>query len=610
MGGEIDVTRFPRQKAPMMVSSSPYRTFSSPQQQDKTKTKTKTKTGWRVGAAAVGGFALWSVAIAGGLKPRTVPSVDEPGDAIATRLAAHSMNASAVVVSEWSAGDLEPAVRVDEHFVHAPCFGEQTYAYWRYALNGPKATTGRRRVLATSHFYGSREKLIWALETRRIKPRSLVFVDVRYTGLDYEWDYEALSSDLGLDSASLVDVGHRRRQPGLDEEVLDPTCVYDYTPDLVLRSRLLRRVLSYPEPLVVVVSGDVACRLALPQTHHRILVSDDAGGAQCEKIGALWWPQGLEGLVDYAMGNESEADALAVANARWLPPDRRPFLFNDAFSVNVRKPSRLSLVTYVHQGGGAGDIKALAAEARRGARFEATVDPQAAPFGTVAVDVPPPFPPPDPEDYAGSAWRANVAGSMFAICAAGDVYSTGRVVAAMALGAVPVIDATYNTDAGASAKGCEDPARFWRDGTADFPHKAPFVFVDKWDDLPVELEKAGAVDLSRFRRRLEAMADYRTRLEAYLRDLAILPWTKPNTTCVETPFSSDDRRSVLESVARYYEPRGPNPTAWFDDHRDSPRTPGATCSSGISTEMTDVDIGALCFDPACAPPLVKSFECH
>ncbi|KAH8050262.1 hypothetical protein JL722_11467 [Aureococcus anophagefferens] len=67
---------------------------------------------------------------------------------------------------------------------------------------------------------------------------------------------------------------------------MDPTCVYDHTPDLVKRSRLLRALLAYDEPLTIIVAGDVACRLKLPATHHAYVLSGDAGAASCAANGA------------------------------------------------------------------------------------------------------------------------------------------------------------------------------------------------------------------------------------------------------------------------------------------------------------------------------------
>ncbi|KAK7239778.1 hypothetical protein SO694_00029116 [Aureococcus anophagefferens] len=130
---------------------------------------------------------------------------------------------------------------------------------------------------------------------------------------------------------------------------MDPTCVYDHTPDLVKRSRLLRALLAYDdEPLTIVAAGDAACRLKLPATHHAYVLSGDAGAASCAANGAA------------------------------------------------------------------------------------------------------------------------------------------------CVGAIPVVDATYATDGGESAKGCDDPARFWRDGGGGFDRGAPFVFVKDWDNLAEAAPRASA----------------------------------------------------------------------------------------------------------------------
>ena len=61
------------------------------------------------------------------------------------------------------------------------------------------------------------------------------------------------------------------------------------------------------------------------------------------------------------------------------------------------------------------------------------------------------------------------------------------MLGALRVGAIPVVDATYATDGGESAKGCDDPARFWRDG-----EKAPAVFHERGVNyLHVKVRAAG-----------------------------------------------------------------------------------------------------------------------
>lgn len=566
------------------------------------------------------GLVLWSAAIAGGfttngpsggsLENLGAKPLDQTAAWLNSNSGRDAISYINVSVTQWSAGDAEPEVRLEEHMIIAPCFSQQTYAYWRYGLNGPQAARGRRRLTVTSYAYHSKRELIAALWAKRVAAGALVFADVRYTALDYEWDYDLLTRPpYNLSRSSLVEVGDRQRLPGLDERYMDPTCVYDYTPDLLLRSRLLRTLLSYESPLTLVVSGDVACRLRLPQTHHKVIISNDAAGAQCETLDAStrveWWPQGLEGLASYGpAGKQAEQDALAITDADWIEPADRPFVLNDAISVNWRKPSRLALVAALQAG--AGDaLENLAAASGRGLRLEAKV----VNGPVIALDVPAKTPLPDPAAYNGNSWRAAVAGSLFAICPAGDVYSTGRVVSAMALGAIPVIDATYSSGDHASAKGCDDPARFWRDGSPEFPHGAPFVFVDNWTQLPRALEPL-ITDPGEYSRRLIEMSSYRKALEAHLRSIAFdQPTHNVRTSaCREIPLDGAEKTNLLNAAKDYYT-QGHTPTSWFDQHVDSPATPGATCGSQFETEMTGVDMGALCFEAACAPPQVRNLDC-
>ena len=76
---------------------------------------------------------------------------------------------------------------------------------------------------------------------------------------------------------------------------LDGACAYQWTPDLLRRSELLRSLLAYDKPLVLVIAGDSGCRLHdLPETHHTIVFAND--GAPPDSSSSLWFPEGLEGL--------------------------------------------------------------------------------------------------------------------------------------------------------------------------------------------------------------------------------------------------------------------------------------------------------------------------
>ena len=49
---------------------------------------------------------------------------------------------------------------------------------------------------------------------------------------------------------------------------------------MLRRHGTLRALLSYAKPLCLVLAGDVACRLRLPTTHHRVLLANDGALAQ------------------------------------------------------------------------------------------------------------------------------------------------------------------------------------------------------------------------------------------------------------------------------------------------------------------------------------------
>ena len=156
-------------------------------------------------------------------------------------------------VERWVSGD--GSVGLEEHLVPYG-FLSQTYAYWRWGLNGASAFSRERRgssrgddnrgANATTTFYPSASALRAAVEARTLSRGAVVFVDVRYAALDGDWGYEELVARHGLDPLSL-DVGPRaggHRVAGVDEARMDATCLYDHTPDLVRRSALLRALLG------------------------------------------------------------------------------------------------------------------------------------------------------------------------------------------------------------------------------------------------------------------------------------------------------------------------------------------------------------------------------
>ena len=115
------------------------------------------------------------------------------------------------------------------------------------------------------------------------------------------------------------------------------------------------------------------CRLAghLPETHHTVVFAND--GAPTD-AGALWFPEGLEGLeslADFPFWQPQAAeDAKALSEADdALDADERPYLLDLVFSVNGRKPSRGRLVTWLLSGG----VEELAAVSNKALRIRAVV---------------------------------------------------------------------------------------------------------------------------------------------------------------------------------------------------------------------------------------------
>ncbi|KAJ8602421.1 hypothetical protein CTAYLR_001225 [Chrysophaeum taylorii] len=544
----------------------------------------------------------------------------------------------AVVAESWGVGFGADRVFVEEHYLFSTgladlglsshIFLKQAYTYWRYGLNGPRAMRheGARAIEVASYRYNSKTAFMNALEKREVGRGALVFISVTAMTLDLEIrDLDALTSPpYNLERSNILQSD--------DEDIrsIESLCAYTYTPDLMLRSRTLRALFAYPEPLVLVLAGDSACRLTnIPATHHAVVFPNDGAPTALDDYprgDVLWYPEGLEGLEDPAdrlfWMPSAEANALKLTDAPLAPLEDRPFLFDCGMSVNGRKPSRAALVTYLEEGGGEAALAALAEEAGRAVRVDASVIdmPVRADDGSIAYAGP----------YARFHSEAGVverddggdARAVFALAPAGDTWSSGRTLEAMLRGAIPVVDATYKSDGGASAKGCGDAARFWRDG-AEGIGGAPFVFVEDWTDLPDLLRAAGATNATQLQKRLDAVQAYRDELERYLRtsilDLVLarqrnqdLTTRGTQTRCETTPLSSAQVRAQRDAQKAYYD------SDWLNDFVDKPSLPTGACTTQYHTHFTktsDIPVipsagpHAPCFDAACAPPLVGSFAC-
>ncbi|KAH8059547.1 hypothetical protein JL721_9288 [Aureococcus anophagefferens] len=505
-----------------------------------------------------------------------------------------------VAVETWACGGRGDAV--------------PAYTYWRYGLCGPRASArAGQAARVTSYRYDGRQALLSALAEGKLGAGAVVWVTVTSEALDTDFDdFDTLQRAYGVPRASL----QRGVVGDLDGEsatALDTMCVYQYTPDIVKRSTLLRALFAYGKPLVLVLAGDSACRLELPATHHAVVLANDGAPTSAD----LWFPEGLEGLEnpeDAAFWQPAAArNAEKLTSATPAGLDARPFLFDAAMSVNGRKPSRQALVTWLRSGG-ASELEALATKAELAVRFNSTVVdmPRTSPTGATFDD--PAF---SREDFsAGSApGFAGDGASVFALAPAGDTWTSGRVLEALLTGAIPVVDATYRSDGGVSAKGCGDAAAFWQRGVDGAIRGAPFVFVDDWADLPKQLEAFGATDSEKLRAKLADVQAYRDEVEAYLRGsllglAADRSAAAATTACATTPLAPGDRDGQLAAEAAYYG------RDWYGSFVDTSALYTSGCSQTMHTQPgpdgTPEVIAqkyAHCYDAACAPPSVAAFSC-
>ena len=173
----------------------------------------------------------------------------------------------------------------------------------------------------------------------------------------------------------------------------------------------------------------------------------------------------------------------------------------------------------------------------------------------------------------------------------------------MLRGAVPIVDQTYATDGGLSAKGCADPASAWRD--------APFVFVQDWAELPSQLEDF----LKRDTDYIADVRSYRETLEDHLRenlvDASLQQKNASSTTsCHTEEWTPDEMDSLVDAAASYYA------EDWWDTS-DSPGYFAAGCGHAYRTNfdlqgksIIPIQRKMHCYAADCAFPLVKSFSCR
>jgi len=585
--------------------------------------------------------------------------------------------------------------RVEEHVIrdvrkHQERFAQDAYDYWRYVLQADseydfrmsEEDSSSSKLDVTTHVHTSGASLERALREKRVAAGAVVFVDVIYATLDVQHfpgeamdkanSFEALGWTEALDDKDTDSfVVSLKRSCSSHPEGLtyckhrvNKECVYQFSPDLLLRSTTLRAILAYEVPLTVVVGGDLACRLEnLPVTHHKLLFANDGGlksavqaynarvddhqeeGNDHQEEGndgeggndggpprpplllprASFFPFGLEGVTVLTdpLASALDADSSGARMDQWpvAAPQvtAKKFFLSVSASLNRRKPSRTTMYEWLVNGGGYDELEAL----RRHAATEAGQLPNSVEL----TDNRPPFGKKGKAILLGARALDDPADmtrrSVFSLAPAGDFWTSGRVLESMMLGSIPVVDATYETaDGNSSTKGCADPAKFWRHGDEEFPVGAPFVFVERWRDLPKLLEPF-ANDDALLQRRLDDLQDYRRRLEDHLRDLPLalkrrldaerFAQEQANTTttlqvystCDTTPFDDADKAHILHEARAYYADRH-----WYEHYADSPGAPGIGCTKYPEIRDMYPEMGAACYDPACAPNLVKDFSCR
>ena len=374
------------------------------------------------------------------------------------------------------------------------------------------------------------------------------------------------------------------------------------------RSELLRSLLAYDKPLVLVIAGDSGAGfIEMPETHHTIVFANDA--APPDSSSSLWFPEGLEGLEsleDFPFWQPQAAEnakTLAEADDS-LDADERPYLLDLVFSVNGRKPSRGKLVKWLLSGG----VDELAAVSDKALRIRAVV----ADADDELQELLKKSPDAHEED---SAWRVEItrgnatsvngdAASLFALAPAGDTWSSGRVLEGMLRGAVPYCGPDVRDGRRLSAKGCADPAAAWRG--------APFVFVSDWAELPSQLEEF----LKRDTDYIGAVRSYRETLEDRLRENLIdASLQQKNATTTTSCHTEEWTPDEMDSTGRR---RGVVLQRRLVGHRvtlqattrRAAATPTGRTSTSRASPSCPIQRKMHCYAADCAFPLVKRFDCR
>ena len=241
-------------------------------------------------------------------------------------------------------------------------------------------------------------------------------------------------------------------------EDLTRECSYIFGDDLLLSNPVLRDLLAYAKPLILVLANEGACRLRVPATHHRVLLANDGAEAQAAAsrargVDAHTFPTGLEGITD---ADELVVFARAVAVARAQRDSARDLLVSASWSTIYRKPSRVALGNWVELDGGRARLVDLANSSGLGLSLASTSIAAARDQWPVGTEWSIGQPSASFDEYEMTRRSA------FTLCPAGDLWMSGRILEAALLGSMPLVDATFVADGGRSAQGCHHPAYRFR----------------------------------------------------------------------------------------------------------------------------------------------------
>ena len=549
----------------------------------------------------------------------------------------------------WRSPNWEGArsvVELEEHVLSEDSKALWAYTNWRSFAQGPIGLAADAldeevavEVRSTWYSAAGHDAFMEKVAKRELKPGSIVFTSIT-PFLDTAADAAHLVEERGVDRDVLL----HGCNDGCDSKELgdlemDQSCVYGHSAPGKLLTYMaeFRDLLAYPDPLVLILAGDSACKLVdlPPESHHRFVLANDASQTQVDALRArgvdAWaWPMGMEGmLLESADADAASYEAHAGPMNDFLGAVQRSRL-DDNNSDNIseqkrllvyysgsaffRKPSRVALGNFMALDGGTRQIARLAEAAGLDAYVTSygihgqgykNGEPQAAAvewtLDTSMLE--------NTSLYAARNWTENESRSYFTLAPAGDDWTTGRVYEAILLNSVPVVDATFETDGGDSSKGCDgDASLFWR-RVDEKAGGETFVFVENWHKLPETLREAGALDPAKRAKRVAALRRTARVLAETIRDPVMTFSLQDNGSrlqdCRSLPNSH--RAADLDRKAAYYSRQGDGPAPWFDAYNEPPSDISNKCSK---KQIPNLRSDLVCFDPDCLVPSADAFVCH